>query len=440
MRYVVDLHSHSGYAGGVGDISLPAVARTMARKGIDAFGVGDCLQPAWRENLSTLLVEREEGLFALRDAPPDLAGARFVLQTEVIFTCAVPSGGRKGTHVVLTFPGFDAVDRAIALLRRWEVKLDIGRPFVKCEDAGEVAEKCHAVASLDPTVMIIPAHVLTPQGVYGSDHPVDNLKDVFGGFAREIRAVETGLSADPGLLALLPELDGLTLVSNSDCHSGALNRVGREFTALSVPSASYPDIAGAIARGAVEYTAEFNPAEGRYFLTGHKAGLERHGDAYCYFSPDRTPKDGLCPICGKKLTIGVLERILGLSRAQSPDGVGRAPGSAPARQRAVRLVPLVEVVAAGLGVRNVSSKKAAAVFDLVLDRFRTELLLWEQPPETIAAELTGAIPDSALVAILQVRRGDFSFRPGFDGTYGGLVLGRTIDWYGHAEIVRPGAR
>ncbi|MDR1611988.1 MAG: endonuclease Q family protein [Planctomycetota bacterium] len=435
MRYVVDLHSHSGYAGGVGDISLAAVARTMAVKGIDAFGVGDCLHPGWREALSASLVEREEGLFALGDAPGALKAARFVLQTEVIITSAAPLGGRKGTHVVLTFPNFAVVDRAIALLRRWRVKIDIGRPFIKCGDAGDVGQRCAELAALDPGVMIVPAHVLTPQGVFGSDHPVDSLRDVFGSYASEIAAVETGLSADPELLALLPELDDMTLLSNSDCHSGALNRVGREFTALEVASPGYPGIVEAIRRKQVAYTAEFNPAEGRYFLTGHKAGLERHGGAYCFFSPDKTPKDGLCPICGKKLTIGVLERILRLSRVQSPDGKGRSAEDTPPRQRAVRLVPLVEVIAAGLGVRNVSSKKAAQVFSAVTGIFGTELELWEQPSDAIARELAGKIPDPALAAILQVRNGDFSFRPGFDGVYGGLVLGEKIDWYGHAEVV-----
>ncbi|MDR2392243.1 MAG: endonuclease Q family protein, partial [Planctomycetota bacterium] len=114
MRYIVDLHSHSGYAGGVGNISLAGVAATMARKGIDAFAVGDCLQPAWREKLGRILEEREPGLYALAGAEGTPGQARFVMQTEVIFTSAVASGGRKGTHTVLLFPNFRAVDAGIA--------------------------------------------------------------------------------------------------------------------------------------------------------------------------------------------------------------------------------------------------------------------------------------------------------------------------------------
>ncbi len=436
MRYVVDLHSHSGYAGGVGNISLENVADTMVKKGINAFGVGDCLQPAWRESLEKKFVEKEPGLFALQGTAGDRASARFVLQTEIIITSPVSSGGRKITHTVLLFPDFRSVDKAIEYLLGWDVKVGIGRPFIKCEDAADVAEKCSALADIDPTVMIIPAHVLMPQGIYGSDNPVDSIADVYGQFSPRITAVETGLSADPELLAMLPELDTRTLVSNSDCHSGALNRVGREFTVLDVSEISYAGIATAIREGKILYTAEFNPAEGRYFLTGHKAGLDRHGKDYCYFSPDQTPTDGLCPICGKALTIGVLERILELSKIQSVDGKGRLPDQVTPRQKALRLAPLVEVLAAGLGVRSVSSKKILALFDKIIAKVGTEAELWELSPQDIERDFSAVLPPNVLNAVLAVRNGNFSFQPGFDGTYGELKLNEDIGWFGHSQVKR----
>lgn len=434
MRYVVDLHSHSGYAGGVGVISLEEVASTMGKKGIHVFGVGDCLQPAWRSTLEKRLVEREPGLFALREAPSAIGAARFVMQTEIIITSPVPSGGRKGTHVVLLFPDFGAVDAAIGLLRRWEVKLDMGRPFVKCHDSADVAEKCQAFRAIDDSVMIIPAHVMTPQGVYGSDHPVDSLSDVFGEFASKISTVETGLSADPTLLAMLPELDGMTLISNSDCHSGALNRVGREFTALEVAAASYPEIVQALRARRVRYTTEFNPAEGRYFLTGHRAGLERHGSGFCYYSPDRVPKDGLCPICGKKLTVGVLDRLLHLSRAQSTGNRARSLDKVVPAQEAKTLVPLVEVIAAGLGVKSVSSRKVTAVYDAIIGAVGTESELWEMTASDILAHLTAKVTSPVIEAVMRVRDGDFGFTPGYDGQYGILRIGEKTGWFGH-EVV-----
>jgi hypothetical protein len=35
-----------------------------------------------------------------------------------------------------------------------------------------------------------------------------------------------------------------------------------------------------------------------------------------------------------------------------------------------------------------------------------------------------------------VKRGEFSFMPGFDGQYGGIRLGEKIDWFGHAEVLK----
>ncbi|MDR1533546.1 MAG: endonuclease Q family protein [Planctomycetota bacterium] len=433
MRYNVDLHSHSGYAGGVGKISLPGVAATMAKKGIDAFGVGDCLQPAWREKFADLLEEREAGLYALRGAAGDGRKARFVMQTEVIFTSAVPSGGRKATHTVLLFPNLRAVDAAIALLLRWKVKLDMGRPFIKCADAGEVAEKCSGFMKIDPRTMVIPAHVMTPRGVFGSDHPVDRLSDVYGGFAREIAAVETGLSADPALLALLPELDGTALISNSDCHSEALARVGREFTALEITRPTYEEIVLAIRERRILLTAEFDPAEGRYFLSGHRAGLSGHGGIGCWFSPDRLPPGCLCPVCGKKLTIGVLDRVLHLSRVQT-GGRPRILGETRPNQKAVTLVPLVEVLAAGLGVASTAGRRVNDLFETIIGETGTEAELWDLSPGEIEARFSPLLPERAVAALAEVRRGNFSFQPGYDGEYGGLRLGEKIAWFGQAGI------
>lgn len=436
MRYVVDLHSHSGYAGGVGDISLETVALTMAKKGIDVFGVGDCLQPAWREKYAKRLVEKEPGLFALREADASLAAARFALQTEIIITSPVDSGGRKGTHVVLLFPSLAAVDDAISLLRKWDVKVGMGRPFVKCDSRDDVAEKCAVLRAIDESVLVIPAHVMTPQGVYGSDHPVDGMAEVFGDFAERIAVVETGLSSDPALLALIPELDSRTLISNSDCHSGALNRVGREFTALDVDRPSYDEIVRALRSRRVRYTAEFNPAEGRYFLTGHRAGLERHGDAYCYYSPDKVPADGLCPICGKKLTIGVLDRVLYLSAKQCGEASPCRIGDIAPKQEAKLLVPLIEVIAAGLGVKSVTGRKVVGLYDQAVKETGTEAALWELTDAEAEAAFSGKMPDAVVHAIMRVKKGEFSFMPGFDGQYGGLRLGEKIDWFGHAGVVR----
>lgn len=427
MKCVVDLHSHSGHAGGVGNIPLDQVAATMAQKGIDVFGTGDCLQMEWMEHLRAALEDAEPGLLRLAgsSAPP----ARFLLQSEIILTLPVPSGGRKTVHTVLLFPNFGAAKEAHALLARRGVRLGMGRPFVCCDGAEDVAELMESLVAIDAGIEVIPAHVLTPQGIYGAANPIERMAEVFGDFAPRITVVETGLSADPVILALIPELDSRTLISNSDCHSAALNRVGRECTALDVDTLSYAGILDALRHRRVRYTAEFNPTEGRYFLTGHRAGVNGHdAQTFCYFSPDQTPADGRCPLCGKPLTIGVLERALQLSDIQ---GEPRTPADVTPAQTAIHLVPLVEVLAAGCGVKSIASKKIRILYDAILQVVGTEAALWELTPDEAHTLLRDVLPNPLLQAIQSVMQGKFRFDPpGYDGTYGTLVLGETHPWHG----------
>ena len=67
-------------------------------------------------------------------------------------------------------------------------------------------------------------------------------------------------------------------------------------------------------------TYEFFPEEGKYHLDGHRK-------CNIVFEPDITEKHkGLCPVCGKPLTLGVLHRVEKLAdrkEAQRPEG---APG------------------------------------------------------------------------------------------------------------------
>jgi PHP family Zn ribbon phosphoesterase len=430
MEINIDLHSHSGASGGVGDISLAQVAETCRWKGIHVFGTGDALHDGWLDSMEQMLLPAEEGLYRL-DAPGE--ETRFLVQSEIIITSEVPSGGRKGVHTILLFPSFGAARETARLLDRWGAKRKIGRPFLTCSRAEEVAERLAAIASVDAGIEIIPAHVLTPQGIFGSDHPVDRLEDFFGEAERLIRVVETGLSADPQVLALIPELDERALVSNSDCHSGALNRVGREYTTIEANCLSYSEIIQAIRYRKIVRTAEFTPAEGRYFLTGHRAGKKGHKDgSFCYFSPDTAPADGICPICGKPLTVGVLQRALYLSAAQ---GEARDLQSVAPSQCFFQMIPLVEVIAKALGIKSISSKKVTAYYRTIIDTAGTEADFWNGDNTQVGKWLRKAGAEDILEAIMQVRSGNYTFEPlGYDGLYGELVLGRKGSWFGNRQI------
>ena len=422
MKLNVDLHCHSGASGGVGALNIEKVADTMPLKGIDLIGTGDCLHPEWRAKLNQILSESSEGIFT----PNFSDRIKFILQTELIFTCDVETG-RKSVHIVFLFPSFEVLDKIIPLLDHWAVKNTIGRPFVKCEDKDDVAQKLHQLKKIDDFIEIIPAHVMTPLGVFGSDNPIDQLQTFFGDAEDLIYAVETGLSADPIILGMIPELDKLTLISNSDAHSHHLERLGREFTTLDIKELTYPSIITAIRTNNIIRTCEFNPAEGRYFLTGHRADKKGHDKKFCVFSPQYTPKNKICPICGKKLTIGVLERTFELTIAQ---GGNRELGFLPAKSRPfVHMVPLVEIIAQSHGIKAMTSKKTISEYQTIVSLLENECEMWFMEAKTIETKLSGVIEDELLQAILEVKKGNFTFEPfGYDGTYGQLRIGEHHDY------------
>ncbi len=419
MKLNCDLHCHSGHAGGVGNISLADIERTMPLKGIQVVGTGDCLQKEWLHSLKENLIELEDGLFSSCEDPL----VKYVLQTEIIFTSPVGKG-RKSVHHVLLFPSFESAEKARTLLDDNGVKLKIGRPFIKCDGKEAVADMLYRLHELDPLIESFPAHVMTPEGIYGSRNPVTYMSDFYGEGTELINAVETGLSADPIILGQIPELDEYGLISNSDAHSSRLHRMGREFTTLEVSKKGISGIIGSIRNRRISHTAEFHPSEGKYFLTGHRQGRVRHGEQYCVYSPKYTPADNTCPICRKKLTVGVLERSQILRDEQG--GNDRQWGYMPVgRPEFVHMVPLIEVIAFTRGIRTPTSKTVLKDYHNVIGFLDDECSLWFMDDKEVRKRLDGNIQSQLLDNILSIKRGDFSFSPmGFDGTYGELCIGK----------------
>ncbi len=422
MKINADLHCHTGASGGVGNLSFEKVAETMPLKGIELLGTGDALHPEWNATLQKILKETSDGVFS----PTFESNIKFVIQTELIFTCALGSG-RKSVHIVFLFPSFEVTKKILALFEKWGVKNTIGRPFVKCENNKDVAKKLYQLNKIHDLIEIIPAHVMTPQGVFGSNNPISNLEEFFGDATELIHAIETGLSADPIILGLIPELDKLTFLSNSDAHSHHLHRLGREFSTLDIKSLTYADIIKAIRTNNVVHTAEFNPAEGRFFLSGHRAGKQGHGNKFCVYSPKFTPKSRKCPICGKKITVGVLERAFELNQSQ---GGNRELGFLPPETRDfVHMVPLVEIIAASHGIKSATSKTVEKDYKKIVNAIGSECEMWFMDPITVEKKLDGVIVEDLIHSIVEVKNGNFTFEPfGFDGSYGQLVIGEKHDF------------
>src|SRR3989344_7540293 len=93
------------------------------------------------------------------------------------------------------------------------------------------------------------------------------------------------------------------LVSFSDSHGFWPWRLGREATEFSIKP-NYKDLVRALQTGeGLSRTIEVDPNFGKYHYSGHRK-------CNVCLDPSSSKKAGQqCSVCGKKLTIGVAERV-----------------------------------------------------------------------------------------------------------------------------------
>ena len=335
--YIADLHIHSKYSRATSKDCVPESLDLWARrKGIDLLGTGDFTHPAWRRELKEKLVPAEEGLYRLKDGlrlSDPLSGGRrnprFVISGE-ISSIYKKNGQVRKVHNVILLPG---LEEAEALSKKLEAIGNIhsdGRPILglDCRDLLEITlEVCREA-------IFIPAHIWTPHfSMFGAFSKFESVEECFEDLTPCIHAVETGLSSDPPMNWQLSALDRFQLISNSDAHSPS--KLGREANLLETEM-SYAGLYGAVQEGkGLKGTIEFFPEEGKYHFDGHRK-------CHVCLSPREAARcDGICPVCGKKLTLGVSHRI-----SQMAD---RDEGFIPAGARPFEsLAPLPEVIASCL--------------------------------------------------------------------------------------------
>jgi uncharacterized protein (TIGR00375 family) len=244
----------------------------------------------------------------------------------------------------------------------------------------------------------------------GSRSGFDAVEDCFEELTSEIHALETGLSSDPAMNWRVTGLDRFILVSNSDAHSAS--KLGREANIFD-SDFSYDGIFSALADVAdksLTATIEFFPEEGKYHYDGH-AGCQLR------WHPDETARHkGLCSVCGKPVTVGVMNRVGALARR--PAGQ-KSPRARPFH----RLVPLAEVIAASLNV-GPASKKVSALYTGMLTQLGPELGILMHAPVRDIATVGG---EKVAAAIGRVRTGEVDILPGYDGEYGTVRLLSTVE-------------
>jgi len=405
LRLIADFHVHGRYSRATSErMCIEDIARFAGIKGLNLVGTGDFTHPGWlRELRETLVQDPATNLHRVAGNPQ--SPVYFVLTTEVNTVFAFENVVRKVHHVILT-PTIETALQINDRLSKYGDLASDGRPTLNMS-ASSLVEEVMEVSSEN---MVFPAHAWTPWfSIFGAFSGFDRVEDCYQDMTKYIHALETGLSSDPPMNWRLEALDRFSLVSNSDSHSFWPWRIGREANVFELERPSYHEVLDAIRlkdTSRFKFTIETDPAYGKYHWTGHR-------NCNVALSAREAMKLGnICPVCRRKLTKGVEQRVEEL--ADRPDGF--RPGGAIGF---MRLLPLSEIIAAVLGVDSPSVQKVWSIYNLLVEKFGDEYaVLIDASKDALGTIVDAKVAD----AIVQVREGRAMIVPGYDGVYGRLVL------------------
>ncbi|KKT34910.1 MAG: hypothetical protein UW24_C0019G0016 [Parcubacteria group bacterium GW2011_GWA2_44_12] len=425
MEYIADLHVHSRYSRATSKaLGIFGLFKGSRAKGIDIMGTGDFTHPLYFQELKEQLVPLGTGLYRHQEDDPKDPRVKFILTQEL--SGIYKRGGKvRRIHNLVLAPSLEIVEEIIKRLEPIGNLSADGRPILGLDSE----ELLKIVLDVSPECMLIPAHIWTPWfSLFGSKSGFDSIQECFGDMSKHIYAIETGLSSDPLMNWMIQDLDTLAILSNGDAHSAP--NIAREANVFELAEASYMNVARAIKNSGtfnkknlpkeyVKYTIEFYPEEGKYHFDGHR-------ECNVSLHPQETKKyQGVCPVCKRSVTIGVLNRVHELA--------GRSEAEAREFGRMYKseyksMVPLAEIIADAYGVSK-TSKKVIQTYDALLNSAETELaLLLKLPLDNIAAFAEKEI----VQGIKRMRNGDITICPGFDGVYGKVSIFKESERNGKA--------
>ena len=182
-------------------------------------------------------------------------------------------------------------------------------------------------------------------------------------------------------------------------------RVGREATVFNLKDLNYKEILDGIRNNKIDFTIETSPSYGKYHYDGHRI---------CKFScsPEEFRKlNNICPICGKELVIGVLNRVEELA--------DRKEGFKPPQGKPFKtLLPLHELIATRFQT-GINTKKVWQEYNSLIEKFKHEFNILLDVPEFDLKKVT---TEKLVQDILRNRDGKIRVKPGYDGEYGQPIL------------------
>lgn len=399
MKIITDFHIHSKYSRATSrDMDLEHIFQSAKEKGITVVGTGDFTHPEWFNELKNKLELAEGGLYKLKNKDDEV---RFVITGEISNMYTRNGRGRR-IHSLIILPSLESAEKINNILS-WQGNLKSdGRPILGMDSE----ELLKIVMDTEPMALFVPAHAWTPWfGVFGSMSGFDSIEEAFGENVKDIFALETGLSSDPQMNWRLSALDKFALISNSDAHSPA--KLGREVNVFDT-ELSYSAIRNAIIKkdkSKFLYTIEFFPEEGKYHYDGHRLCQVRMSPA------QRKKVEGICPECGRALTVGVLSRVDEL--ADRDDGF--VPSDAIPYKS---MVPLKEIIAESMDV-GPQTKGVEKQYQTLIQKFSNEFnILLNTPLEELDKFTLPKIAEG----IKRVRDGKLIIEPGYDGEFGKVKI------------------
>lgn len=405
MRKITDWHIHSRFSRACSkNLTLENNALWCEKKGVNVLGTADFTHPIWFAELEEKLIEDEPGLYKLKDG--SFSGMRYMLTTEVSQIYKKHDKTRRIHNLVLA-PTLEAVNK----LNHWltdagfNLRSD-GRPILGL-DSEEFYKR---LKDIDERIVLIPAHAWTPWfSVFGSKSGFDSLEECFGSMTEHVFAIETGLSSDALMNRSWSQLDRLAAISNSDAHSP--EKFGREANVFDLEQsdfsfAGFMDVLRTRNQTKFLYTIEFYPEEGKYHIDGH-------AECGVALEPHETRRlGGICSVCGRQLTVGVLSRVNDLHDRQ----VTVMPNNFVPQKS---IVPLPEILAEVFDVTSTTSKKVMAMYEQMIQTVGNEFFILL---EASIDDLRRQYGDDIAEAIRRVRVGDMTITPGYDGRYGKVKI------------------
>lgn len=400
MKIFADLHLHSKYSRATsGRMNIETMSEWAEYKGINLVGTCDFTHPLWFSELKNNLCDLDNGLFA----PKNSKKVRFILSTEISSIYSQGGQVRKIHNVIIT-SSLKSVEKINEALGKIGNLYSDGRPILGLS----AKDLLKIVLTIDPTSLVIPAHIWTPWfSLYGSKSGFNHIIDCYEELTKYIYAIETGLSSDPEMNWRIKELDNITITSNSDAHSP--ENMGREANIMEVSGEnfSYGEIADIISSNDPKRflgTIEFYPEEGKYHYDGHRAcgigGL----------SPAETKKlKGICPKCKKPLTVGVMNRVDELADPKRSENY--KPENRP---KSIHLVPLAEIIAEFMGTTK-TSKKVQEKYLAIINQLGNEFSILLDKSQN---EIEKVCDPQIAQGIMNVRANKVSPITGYDGVYG----------------------